>query len=114
MVNPWRRRAVVITMSAAALAACSSTQPDHNSTRNASQTFEARGDMGKLNCYEIWQDTSNPLDGNPDVFLDQSQCFEILGTDQRPLPWHFSVIITVIRAGTTFESFCMMVTLPHA
>lgn len=104
MVNPWRRRAVVITLSVVALAACSSTQPDHISTRNASLTFAASGDLGSLDCYEIWQDTSNPLDGFPDVFLDQSQCFENLTPpQQRPLPWHFSVIITVIRSGTTFE-----------
>lgn len=104
MVNPWRRRAVVITLSAVALAACESTQPDRVTGRTGSLTFAASGDLGKLNCYEIWQDTSNPLDGIPDVFLDQSQCFEIPGTDQRPLPWHFSIIITIIHTGTTFET----------
>lgn len=90
-------------MSALSLAACDSTQPDRVSTREASLTFSARASLGKLNCYEIWQDTSNPLDGTPDVYLDQTQCFETSGTESRQLPWNYSVIVTVIRAGTTNE-----------
>lgn len=109
MINPWKSRAVVLAVSALGLAACSSTQPDSISTRNGSLTFETRGVLGKLNCYEIWQDTTNPQDGIPDVYLDQKQCFETTGTENRPLPWHYSIIVTIIRSGTTFEDLLFSV-----
>jgi hypothetical protein len=91
-------------MSALALAGCSSTQPDRAANRSGSLSFRAQAKLGLLNCYDLWQDTSNPLDGSPDVDLQQRQCFEIPNSSiSRPIPWHYSVIITLIPAGTTTE-----------
>ena len=67
-------------------------------------SFRATGKLGTLDCYDLWQDTSLPIgDNTPDVDLQQRQCFEVAGTNEVPVPWHYSVIITVIHAGSTVE-----------
>jgi hypothetical protein len=98
-----------MVVSVLAAAACSTTQPDRITGRTASLSFTAFGDVKLYDCYEVWQDTSIPPDGTADVFLDQTACFDGPVDDNNPLvktknvPWHFSLAVTVIHAGSTVE-----------
>src|SRR5262245_54716526 len=104
MIHSRLKQASVMIASTLLVAACSSTQPDRVQARSGSVTFEAPGNPGLPNCYEVWLDQSNPLDGIGDVPLGQVNCYEIPNSNaNRPLPWHYSVIITIIPAGTTQE-----------
>jgi hypothetical protein len=109
MRNDWRAQAVVVIVSAFAVAGCSSTQPDRAEGRLFSLGFTATALMDILNCYEAWQDTSSPPDEIPDVSLGYMLCVPAVDDTgvpkkaQRPVPWRYSIKITVIRAGTTNE-----------
>jgi hypothetical protein len=93
-----------MVVSALAVAACSTTQPDRISSRTASFSVVAFAKVQNLDCYEVWQDTSNPTDGIPDIFLDQSICYELPDApNQKFVPWHYSLAITIVRAGSTTE-----------
>ena len=106
MKHAWRSQAVVMAASALALAACDTTQPDRISGRTGSLTVQAgAAAIELLECYEIWQDLepAGMPDGVPETFLQQSQCFETGRTAAKPVPWHYSLAVTIIPAGSTTE-----------
>jgi len=87
-----------------ALAGCETTQPDSAQARKASLVLKTTGLIPLYHCWEVWRDVN--LDGQILVEDDQNlgsyRCDQI-GTAQRNVPWRYSIAVTVIRAGTTFE-----------
>jgi len=77
----------------------------------ASISFRTTAKVDLYDCYEVWRDTSNPLDGVPDVNTGYLFCEPTPppagGGDVvkaiRSVPWRYSVRISVIREGTTSE-----------
>jgi hypothetical protein len=98
----WRASALAMILSVFAIAGCSSTQPDRIETRTASLSFFTRALVNLYNCYNIGQDTNG--DGVPDVDYGVF-CQETTPPQRvdRPVPWRYSIKITVIRSGTTDE-----------
>ncbi len=94
------KQAVVLFVSVLALAGCKTTQPDRVNAGVASLTIKGNASMLLENCYEIWQDGDG--DGIPDTDTGFRQCFDA-GPTQGPLPWRYSLSISVIHAGTTTE-----------
>ena len=104
------RLALVIATIGVALSGCDSTQPSNIGAATASIRFSADGLVGSYDCWELWADISQPPDGVPD---DLNQLFceqlfvggnpEVPVVDSRPIPWRYSIAITVIRAGQTQE-----------
>jgi len=96
MKNDWRAQAVVVFLSAFAVAGCSSTQPDRIETRPASLSFKTTAFVGLWDCYE---DPAPP--GCFPQLEDNGSGLQKKET--RSVPWRYSLEITVIRAGTTEE-----------
>ena len=95
-----------MVVSALALAACETTQPDRVTARNASVTFAATGKLGhpQLLRSVAGHEQSAGRNGGR-VSGCRPICYEQrTATQARAMPWHYSVIITVIRAGTTIET----------
>lgn len=92
-----------MAVSVLAVAGCDDSQPDRINVRSASLTVEGRGKVDVLNCYDLWQD--NDGDGIPEFDLAQRQCDEqnVIPFQERRVPWRYSMIITIIRAGTVNE-----------
>jgi hypothetical protein len=108
MKNAWRQPAAVMFVSVIAVSGCSSTQPDSIETRSSSLGFEAKALVDIEDCYEEWQDLD--ADGTPDLKISDSlRCFPALDPNgvpmraDRAVPWRYSILITVVRAGTTNE-----------
>jgi hypothetical protein len=110
MKHASRARILGTIVFGCAIAGCSSTQPDSVTSRTGSISFSANGTVPIYNCYDVWQDTSSPPDGIPDVFIN-SVCEEQFGPgvppvqirEARPIPWRYSIKITKIPAGSTTE-----------
>ena len=107
----WPKQAVVMVVSVLALVGvgCDSTQPDRIETRTASVGISSIGFVEVLNCYEAWQDVNGDgiIDGN-DAYLGYMVCESVPpdlggGQRQRPVPWHYSLSISLIHAGTAIE-----------
>jgi len=101
--------AVVMALVVLVLVGCDTTQPDRDQTRLASLTFAAQAIVDIYNCYEVWLDTSDPPDGTPDERVAE-YCEPAVPPDgaevfraQRPVPWRYSLSVSVIRAGSTTE-----------
>jgi hypothetical protein len=112
MKTALRARTLATIVSVLAVAGCSSTQPDSLGTRSASLGFGATALVEVYDCYEEWQDTTGPNgvpDGTPDVKIQDSLiCFPALDNNipirvDRAVPWRFTVVVTVVRAGSTSE-----------
>jgi hypothetical protein len=112
MKHAWRAPAFVTIVSVFAAAGCSSTQPDSIDTRGATLAFNAKATVALYDCYEEWQDTTGPdgiPDGIPDEKINDSlQCVRATEnglplTAARDVPWRYTLVITVVRAGTTNE-----------
>lgn len=107
MKNAWRQPAAVMIVSVIAVSGCSSTQPDSIETRSSSLGFEAKALADIYDCYEDWLDVD--ADGTPDVkYSDSLDCIPALENGapmraDRAVPWRYSILITVVRAGTTNE-----------
>ena len=95
MKNDWRAQAIVVIVSAFAVAGCSSTQPDQSGTRTASLSFGAVGLVDLWDCYELPFASCFPALENPPSTLQLKE--------NRKVPWKYSLKITVIRAGTSDE-----------
>jgi len=111
MRNAWPTYAVVLVAAVLVAVGCDSTQPDRVESRTASVSFRTTAKVDLYDCFEVWQDTSNPLDGTPDVNTGFISC-EPTPPPQgggtvvkaiRSIPWRYSVRISVIRKGTTTE-----------
>jgi len=80
---------------------CDSSQPESSSQATAAVTVAAKAEALLLACYDVWQDQD--FDGNPDVFVT-TFCEEVPdSTAQRPVPWNYSINISVIPKGSTVE-----------
>jgi hypothetical protein len=97
-------QAVVMVAFVLAVAGCSTTQPDSIEKRTASLSLNAQALVDIVNCWEVWQDQSEPPDGTPDVFL-ATYCEPPPAPfkDQRPVAWNYAISVNVIRAGSTTE-----------
>jgi hypothetical protein len=114
MTNPWRARGVFLSLLLIGVgtASCSTTQPTRSLGRTASITMSATADGTYQDCYEVWQDTDG--DGTPDTDTGFRTCEEALvaggggvGTvpySGKPVPWRYSMQITVIHSGSTQET----------
>lgn len=83
-----------------AAAACKSTQPTGDTAATATLSFEARGRVDTLDCWEVWYDTTDPPDGTPDTDAGFKFC-QTVQKDIRLIPWHYSLEISILRAGAT-------------
>ena len=81
-----------------AAVSCQSTQPTGDSAATASISFEARGRVDTLDCWEVWFDTDD--DGAPDFDTNSKFC-QPVQKDIRVIPWRYSLEISVLRAGAT-------------
>jgi hypothetical protein len=104
---PRRAPALAAIASLIAIAGCNSTQPDRIETRVAAVSFSATGNLALFNCYDVQQDTNG--DGVPDTDLGM-QCNPVPvppGAPPlralRPVPWRYSIKITVIPGGSVNE-----------
>jgi hypothetical protein len=96
MKNAWRAQAVGVILAAFIIAGCSSTQPDRIDTRSMSLSFLTTATVPLWNCYESPFPYCFPvLEGPPDN--------PIQTVAARSVPWRYSVMITIIRAGTFNE-----------
>jgi hypothetical protein len=100
------RQAVVMVVSALVLVGvgCDSTQPDRAQTRTATLSLSTIAKLDVYDCYEVWLDLTEPPDGTPETFsnlfcLPPPTPFKV----QSRAPWGYSLMISVIRAGTTTE-----------
>ena len=113
MKNSWRTRAVAMAVTVLAVLGCTTTQPDRITTRTASVSFVTRALVEIFNCYEKWQDENSDglIDAN-DTFLGM-QCFAVpnppspTSKGNRPVPGHYSVSVSIIRAGATSEEIAV-------
>jgi len=106
MRNAWPTYAVVLVAAVLIAVGCDSTQPDRVESRTASVSFRTFAKVDTYDCYEVWQDTSNPQDGVPDVNTGFVTCEPTQPApvkEIRPIPWRYSVRISVVRKGTTSE-----------
>lgn len=103
MRNAWPTVAVVLTAAVLVSVGCDSDEPEHATGRTASVTVTAVAEGPLFNCYEVWQDTTVPPDSNPDVNTGFVICDETIDFAQRPVPWRYSLTISVIHAGTVTE-----------
>jgi len=110
MRNAWPTYAVVLVASVLVAVGCDSTQPDRVESRTASVSLRTAAKVDLYDCFEVWQETSNPPDTTPDVDTGFVTCQptvpESPGTVVkaiRSIPWRYSVRISVIRKGTTTD-----------
>ncbi len=104
MRTSWPMRLVVLAVALLAVTGCNTTQPPSSGTRIASLTVEATADGTLYDCYDIWQDTSQPPDHIPDIDTGFKICDErTTEFATRAVPWHYSMSISIIAAGTTTE-----------
>lgn len=100
-----RRASLVLTLIAAAAAAssCDSTQPDRIEQKTASVFISALALAIDVDCFDVWEDTNN--DFAPDLNTGRVQCFQSPQgqANQVPVPWRYSLVISVIREGNTTE-----------
>lgn len=98
-----RRTSLIVALAAAALAAtsCDTTQPNRVEGKTASLRFDALSTIELVDCFEVWQDTDGV--NGPDTNTGTFHCVDDDTADQRPVPWKYTLAITVIRAGTTTE-----------
>jgi hypothetical protein len=89
---------------------CTTTQPDSITTRNASLSVSVTALLDLYNCYERWRDVNSDglIDATNDEFQGM-QCDPAPGTTKthRPVPWHYSLSVSLIRAGTTTEEIAV-------
>ncbi|HEX4825457.1 MAG TPA: hypothetical protein VFV19_14225 [Candidatus Polarisedimenticolaceae bacterium] len=111
-----RRTAFSILAVSALAAGCNkTTQPASSPVQTAALSFQAIGQMDKYNCWEQWAD----FDGDG-IYNDTGQlyCEELFDQGgnpaqaQVPIPWHYSLAITVIRAGETEEKLIAASIIP--
>jgi hypothetical protein len=107
MRTDWRVRAAVLLGSILAVAGCSTTQPDSVGTRDASLAFEARATVNLFDCYEIW--APDPITGIP-VYQGFNECYlahdsqtGVVRSENRPVPWNYSLTVSIIHRGSTTE-----------
>jgi hypothetical protein len=99
----WPKRLVLVAVGLLVVTACDTTQPPSAGARTASLTVEATADGFLYNCYDIWQDTSQPPDGIADVDTGFKIC-DVTGIFRtRAVPWRYSLSISLIPAGATTE-----------
>jgi hypothetical protein len=112
MRNDWRARAAVLLGSVLAAAACSSTQPDSLGSRTASLHIIVKADVTTHDCYEIW---APDIDGIP-VYQGFVECVDLFVSpgvpviNNRNIPWHYSVSVSIIHKGTTAEEIATSLT----
>jgi hypothetical protein len=94
--------AAVLGCALIASVGCDSSQPENSSGATAAVSVRATATTLLVNCYDIWQDTSSPPDGNPDVFV-LTFCEDSVDAAQHGVPWNYSIDIVVIHAGSTVE-----------
>src|SRR5262249_30315380 len=88
----------------AAAAGCNkTTQPASNPVSTATLSFTATGQMDIYSCWELWADV-DPFDGIPEdrnmLYCEQNR--QENGSPVQalvPVPWNYSIVISVIRAG---------------
>ena len=115
-----QRRFILATLAVIVLLAgvvgCNKTkQPASSPVSKAVISFSASGQVYKLNCWEVWQDTD--FDGTPDQDTFVLHCENVLdngnpASASAPVPWHYSIAITVIRAGQTEEQLVATSLIP--
>jgi hypothetical protein len=93
MKNAWQAKAFGAIISAVVLAGCSSTQPDTIATRSASLSFETKASVALWYCYE------SPFTY---CFPDEEGAIPVQKFADRPVPWRYSIEVTIIRAGTVY------------
>ena len=106
MRNAWTIYAVVLVTAVLVAVGCDSTQPDRTQSRTASVSLRTTAKVDLYDCFEVWQDTSNPQDGVPDVNTGFVTCEPAQPAPVKAIrsaPWRYSVRISVIRKGTTTE-----------
>jgi hypothetical protein len=100
MRSAWRVFAAVLGCALIVSVGCDSSQPESSSQATAAVSVSARAKSLLFSCYDVWQDQD--FDGNPDVFL-QTFCEETSTPAQHPVPWNYSIDISVIHKGSTVE-----------
>ena len=116
-----QRRFIFATLAVIVLlvgaAGCNTTkQPASSPVSTAVISFSASGQVYKLDCWEVWQDTDN--DGTPDQDTFVLHCENITDSNNNfvsaiaAVPWHYSIAITVIRAGQTEEQLVATSLIP--
>ena len=104
MRNSWPTRLVVMAIALLVVTGCNTTQPPSVGPRIASVTVDATAKGDLFDCYDIWQDTSQPPDGVADIDTGYKLCQPAPAPPaSRGVPWHYSMSISIIPAGTTTE-----------
>lgn len=99
MRNAWTTKVAAITIFLLALGACASSEPDRSVSRTASLQVAARAQYFLFECWDIFQvqPDSSEVDTGFDV------CDQLVTQEIRPVPWRYTLSISVIHAGTTTE-----------
>jgi hypothetical protein len=101
MRSPWSKRDLVSLALMVTVSACSSTEPPTSQSRTATISMSALAVGTYYNCYEVWSDSNGDL--IPDTDSGQRFCLLSSYTHGAPVPWRFSLSISVIHAGTSTE-----------
>jgi hypothetical protein len=108
MHNVGRTQVAVLLAIVLALAGCSTTQPDSAQAHKASLVLKTTGIIPLYHCWQVWRDVD--LNGSIDELIDENlgtyRCDQV-GTAQRNVPWRYTLAVTVIRQGVTFEELAV-------
>jgi hypothetical protein len=97
-LNTRRTRLSILAAIPVALATlgCDSTQPDQITSQAATLSVGARAIVDTYDCYEVW-DVSQVPETNLGVLCGEDS----QGKAERAVPWHYSLEVSLLRAGQT-------------
>lgn len=101
MRTTWLLLALALVLSGAA---CDTRQPTDAGTQEISITMTGTGKAEIYNIWDEWRDNDGDCQiSDGDLDLGTNEC-DAQGNDlDTTVPWRYSAVITVIRAGTTTE-----------
>lgn len=101
MRTTWLLLALALILSGAA---CDTRQPTDAGTQEISITVTGTGKAEIYNIWDVWRDVDGDCEiSDGDLDLSSNAC-DPQGNDlNTTVPWRYSAVITVIRAGTTTE-----------